>query len=153
MITECSFVLGMPDETPESIKSTLKLAKHYNPDFAHFLLIAPWPYADIYQDLKDFVFEKDYAKYNFVEPVVKPKNMTVEEIHRAVVDCYREYYMDKVKEYDRMKDPFKRDYLLRSMEVMMNNSFLVKHITGMGQIPEEVRKYLAGSRKQKCAGV
>ena len=142
MLTECSFVLGMPDETPESIADTLELAKHYNPDFAHFLLIAPWPYADIYGELKDYVVERDFAKYNFVEPVVKPKNMTMEEISRAVIDCYRQYYMDKIKEYDSMRDEFKRDYLLRSMKVMMENSFLVKHITGMGEIPEEVKKFL-----------
>lgn len=142
MLTECSFVLGMPDDTPEHIEETLALAKHYDPDFAHFLLIAPWPYADIYEELKDFVVEKDYAKYNFVEPVVKPKNMTMEEISRAVIDCYRRYYMDKVRDYDRMQDEFKRDYLLRSMKVMMENSFLVKHITGMGKIPNEVKKYL-----------
>lgn len=142
MITECSFVLGMPDETPETISNTLALAKHYNPDFAHFLLIAPWPYADIYQELKDYVVESDFAKYNFVEPVTKPKHMTKEEIHQAVIDSYRNYYTDKVKEFGEMKDEFKRDYLLRSMQVMMENSFLVKHITGMGEIPEEVKKYL-----------
>lgn len=142
MLTECSLVLGMPDETPETIEETLALAKHYNPDFAHFLMIAPWPYADIYNELKDYVVERDYAKYNFVEPVVKPKNMSMEEISQAVIDCYRRYYMDKVKEYDKIQDEFKRDYLLRSMKVMMENSFLVKHITGMGEIPEEVKKYL-----------
>ncbi len=145
MLTECSFVLGMPDDTPEHIAETLELAKHYNPDFAHFLLIAPWPYADIYPELKDHVVEKDFAKYNFVEPVVKPKNMTMEEISDAVIACYRSYYMDKIKEYDQLEDPFKRDYLLRSMKVMMENSFLVKHLTGMGEIPEDVKKYLRGS--------
>jgi len=142
MLTECSFVLGMPDETQESIARTLDLAKHYNPDFAHFLLIAPWPYADVYEELKDYVVERDFAKYNFVEPVVKPLNMTIAEISRAVIDCYRQYYMEKVREYDSLEDRFKRDYLLRSMKVMMENSFLVKHIMGMGEIPEEVRKYL-----------
>lgn len=145
MITECSFVLGMPDDTPEHIEETLALAKHYNPDFAHFLLIAPWPYADIYKELREHVIELDYSKYNFVEPVVKPKNMTVEEISQAVIGSYRRYYMDKVKEYNKIEDDFKRDYLLRSMQVMMENSFLVKHLTGMGEIPEEVKKFLANN--------
>lgn len=132
----------MPDETPESIADTLELAKHYNPDFAHFLLIAPWPYADIYKELKDFTVEKDYSKYNFIEPVVKPRAMTTEEIHKAVLDCYRGYYMDKFKEYDQILDEFKKDYLFRSMKVMMEKSFLVKYITSMGQIPDEIARYL-----------
>lgn len=142
MLTECSFVLGTPDETPETIANTLDLAKSYNPDFAHFLLIAPWPYADIYEELKDYVIEKDYAKYNFVEPVVKPQNMSVEEISQAVINCYKLYYMDKVKDYNSMQDGFKKDYLFRSMKVMMENSFLAKHIAGVGELPEEIKNYL-----------
>jgi len=148
MITECSFVLGMPDETRESIAGTLELARHYDPDFAHFLLIAPWPYADIYRDLEPYIAEKDFAKYNFVEPVVKPQDMTIEEIRGNLINCYRSYYMNKVKEYDRIEDPFKREYLLRSMKVMMEKSFLVKYIAGMGEIPEEVRKLLEGPERK-----
>src|SRR4030067_2941036 len=64
IISETSFVLGMPDETPESIDSAIKLAKYYNPDLAFFLAIAPWPYSDIYKELAPFVEEFDYSKYN-----------------------------------------------------------------------------------------
>jgi len=142
MITECSFVLGLPGDTPESIAETLELAKHYNPDFAHFLHIAPWPYADMYDELKDNIITYDYADYNFIKPVVKPDNMTEEEIEQALVDCYREFYMDKVKEFDDYEDDFKRDYMWRSMQVMMQNSFLTKYLGGMGDIPDQVKKYL-----------
>ncbi|MDA8234393.1 MAG: cobalamin-dependent protein [Clostridia bacterium] len=143
MLTECSFVLGLPHETPESIRRTLELAKHYDPDFAHFLMIAPWPYADIYPDLKDHIVDWDYSKYNFVEPIVKPITMTKEEIGQAVVDCYREYYMSRVKEYPNIKDEFKRDYLIRSMKMMMENSFLARFIKGLGEIPDEIKKQMA----------
>jgi len=142
MLSECSFVLGMPYETPESIARTLELAKHYDPDFAHFLMIAPWPYADIYPQLKDHIIDWDYSNYNFVEPIVKPIAMTKEEIAQAVVDCYREYYMGKVRQYPGIKDEFKKDYLIRSMKVMMENSFLARFIKGLGEIPEEVKKLM-----------
>ncbi|MFZ3170454.1 MAG: cobalamin-dependent protein [Carboxydocellales bacterium] len=142
ILTECSFVLGMPDETAESIAETLELAKHYDPDFAHFLMIAPWPYADIYPQLQEHIVEWDFAKYNFVEPVVKPKNMTKEQIAQAVIDCYRSYYMEKLKSYAAMTDTFKRDYLIRSLKVMMENSFLKKYIGGLGAIPAEVKKLM-----------
>ena len=52
MVSETSFVLGMPEDTPETIRNTLALAHDYAPDFAHFLLIAPWPYAELYPQLK-----------------------------------------------------------------------------------------------------
>mgnify|MGYP001063583247 CR=1 FL=1 len=144
MITECSFVLGMPDDTWESIQETLELAKYYDPDMPHFLMIAPWPYAQIYPELESFVVDRNYANYNFVEPVVKPRNMTTDELMRAVVHCYRTYYMEKVKTYPDIGADFKRKYMLRSVRVMMNNSFLARHMQGSsGKMPEEIRQALA----------
>jgi len=52
MISETSFVLGFPDETAESIEATFQLARKFNPDFAHFLAITPWPYAELYRDVQ-----------------------------------------------------------------------------------------------------
>ena len=142
MLSECSFVLGMPDETPETIEQTFQLAKHYDPDFAHFLLIAPWPYADVYQELREYIREWDFAKYNFVEPVVEPEQMTRAEVAAAVIDCYRRYYLDKIQDYRLIKDDFKRQYLLNSMQVMTQNSFLTKHLNHLGAMPAAVRELL-----------
>ncbi len=130
IISECSFVLGMPDETRESLAKTLELAKLYGPDFAHFLHIAPWPYADIYDELRSRVKVFDYSKYNFTEPIVEPDRMSMEEISSALIDCYKSYYMDRVPGYSNIADPFKRDYMIRSLRVMMQNSFLKKYMNG-----------------------
>lgn len=64
MIVESSLILGTPSETPESIAETLKLAFEYNSDFMHFLLLAPWPYADMYESLEPYIEVTDYSKYN-----------------------------------------------------------------------------------------
>lgn len=147
IITETSMILGLPDETKESIERTLKLATLYNPDFCHFLAIAPWPYADMYDDLKAYIQVKDYKRYNLIDPIIKPKSMSLEDIDRAIVDCYRRFYMGKLHEL--MKAPktpdgeFKKNYLLVSMKLMMNSSFLVNKIGDLGKMPEEVEKYLA----------
>lgn len=142
IISECSFVLGMPDETRASVAKTLELAKMYGPDFAHFLHIAPWPYADIYEELKSSIQVLDYTKYNFTEPIVKPDQMSMEEISRSLLDCYKSYYMERVKSYLKIADPFKREYMLRSLEVMANNSFLKKYMGGLGPMPQEVEDLL-----------
>jgi anaerobic magnesium-protoporphyrin IX monomethyl ester cyclase len=142
MITETSFVLGFPDETKTSIARTFKLAKLYNPDFAHFLAITPWPYANLYDDVKDYIEVLDYSKYNLIEPIVRPKRMTLEAVDDAIISCYRKFYMGKLNEIISMKDPFKRRYLLNSMRVMMNSSFLTAKMKGLGKLPERVRKVL-----------
>lgn len=143
MVSECSFVMGLPEDTPESLARTFALARYYDPDFPHFLHIAPWPYSDLYRDLEPYIITRDYAKYNFVEPVVKPAAMSEEQIRDAVLDCYRRFYMEKVGKMAAERDPFKRKYLLRSTQVMMENSFLAKHMgSGKGELPDRVRRFL-----------
>lgn len=144
IITETSMILGFPDETEDSIARTLELAMEFNPDFAHFLAIAPWPYADLYKDLEPYIAVKDYRKYNLIDPIIKPRNMTLEQLDKAIVDCYRAFYMQRYAEMMMAEtDEFKKKYMLTSMKLMMSNSFIKKKIgMTMGQMPEEVRKII-----------
>lgn len=141
IISETSLVMGMPDETKASIRRTLELAKHYNPDLAFFLAIAPWPYADIYNELKPHIEDFDYSNYNLVEPIVKPEKMTRNELYKELINCFRSFYMNKLKELDKMT-PFKRRYFIKVMRQIMNNSYLTKEMQVMGGMPKLVQKYL-----------
>jgi len=147
MVTETSFVLGMPEETPETIENTLRLAREYNPDFAHFLLVAPWPYADIYPQLAPFVESKDYEDYNLVTPVARSRAMGREELMNAVVECYRKFYMSKVPVWMGLPSGFKKDYLFTSMKHVLKSSFLRKHMSGLGGMPAEVMSAMTGVLK------
>ncbi|RMG04820.1 MAG: radical SAM protein [Nitrospirae bacterium] len=145
IITETSMILGFPDETWESIEETLRLAIDYNPDFAHFLAIAPWPYADMYEELKSHIAVRDYRKYNLIDPIIKPEAMTIEEIDQAIVECYRAFYMNKYAQMLDEKDEFRKNYMITSMKLMMSNSFIRKKIGNMsGDMPDEVRKIIEG---------
>ncbi|MDO9557275.1 MAG: radical SAM protein [Coriobacteriia bacterium] len=141
IITETSFVLGLPDDTPETIEATFELARHYNPDLAFFLTIAPWPYADIYPDLEPYIVSYDYEDYNLVAPVVKPKAMETDELMRIVINCYRRFYMGKLKRVASMS-PSKRDYFLVTMKLLMENSYLKQFMGGLGKMPTEIDSLL-----------
>ena len=138
MITETSFILGFSHETEDTIKQTLVLSKVYNPDFAHYLALAPWPYADLYKELEPYIVEKDYRKYNLIDPVIKPEHMTIQDIDRAIINCYQSFYMGKFTEIMAMKDDFKKKYLIRSMKLMMSSSFIVNKLGNIGAIPPQV---------------
>ncbi len=144
IITETSMILGFPDETEDSIARTLELVMDFNPDMAHFLAIAPWPYSDIYKELEPYIAVTDYRKYNLIDPIIKPKNMTLEELDRAIVDCYRAFYMNRYAEMMlQEKDEFKKKYMVTAMKLMMSNSFIKKKIGAtMGEMPAEVRKII-----------
>jgi len=137
MISETSMVLGLPTDTPETIKATFDLAVHYNPDLAFFLTIAPWPYADMYDDLKPNIVSYDYEDYNLVAPVVKPDAMEVDELMTMVIDCYRNFYMGKLKQVPFMTKS-KRDYFMITMKLLMENSYLKQYMGGLGGMPSEV---------------
>ena len=143
MIVESSLILGVPDETLETIRETLTLAHEYNADFMHFLLLAPWPYADMYDRLKPYIEEWDYSKYNLVEPVIKPKNMTRDQLMQEVLKCYHGYYMKKLPQWAAMTDnPLKKSIMIRGMKAIMENSFLKEHMKGLGGMPEGVVKLI-----------
>ncbi len=138
MISETSFILGFPDETRESIKRTLRLSKLYNPDFAHYLALAPWPYADMYEELRPYIVTGDYSRYNLIDPVIKPEAMTLKDLDRAIIECYQSFYMSKLTQLMKIQDEFKRRYILSSMKLIMNSSFIVDKLGSFGRIPAQV---------------
>ncbi len=143
MIVESSLILGTPDETPASVRKTLRLAREYDADFMHFLFLTPWPYADMYQDLEPFVEVFDYSKYNLVEPVIKPAAMTRDQLFQEVLGCYKSYYMRKLPQWASMTgNDLKKSVLIRGMKAILENSFLKDHMRGLGGMPEKMVKIL-----------
>ncbi|MCX6903992.1 MAG: radical SAM protein [Verrucomicrobia bacterium] len=131
MISETSFVMGMPDETAAEMKRTIELAKFFDPDMAFFLAITPWPYADLYQDVKDHIVTHDYRKYNLVEPVIKPVAMTVDEVRALLFQGFREFYLNKMKQLPIMP-AWKQQFMKSLMTLLMEHSYLKEQMAGMG---------------------
>jgi hypothetical protein len=139
IISETSFVLGMPDDTVEGMRKTVELAKFYNPDLAFFLAIAPWPYSEIYPSLREHVAIFDYSKYNLVEPVIKPKGMTLEEVTKELGMAARDFYMHKMNTLDAMS-PRKREFMIKVVHIIATSSYLAK--TMKGTMPQDIRQML-----------
>jgi len=123
IITECSFILGNLDENRESIADTLDKAMDFNPDLAHFLLAMPWPYTEFYEQVKEHIVESDYSYYHLVHPVIKPLSMTVDELWQELINCFRVFYTNKYKQYLNEPPGFKREYMLKSMDIMVREFF------------------------------
>jgi anaerobic magnesium-protoporphyrin IX monomethyl ester cyclase len=142
MVSETSFVLGFPDETPEKIKRTLELAKTYDPDNAHFLAITPWPYADLWREMEPYVATRDYRKYNLIDPVIRPKAMSLDDVDNAIVDCYRSFYTSKAVSVFTDRNSERREYMLRAMKLIMASSFVRKKMAKGKGMPPEIRSLL-----------
>ncbi len=144
MLSETSFVLGFPEETEQSVKRTLEIARHFDPDMAHFLAITPWPYSDLYHEVRDRIAVTDYASYNLIEPIIEPHAMSLREIDEAIIRCYRDFYMAKMTSFRNFPDAFRRDYMLKSMKLIMKSSFIVEKL-GRLCMPAAMSKIIAAA--------
>ena len=112
ILAEVQFIMGLPNETPETIEETYRMARDWKADMTNWNMFTPWPFAELFQDLEDKVEIRDYSHYNFVTPIIKPDNMSREDVLKGVLHNYARFYSWKFLEYWFEKDSFKRRYLL-----------------------------------------
>ena len=112
ILAEVQFIMGLPNETPETINESYRMARDWKADMTNWNMYTPWPLSELFQDLADKVEIRDYSHYNFVTPIIKPDNMTREEVLKGVLRNYARFYSWKFLEYWFEKDRFKRRYLL-----------------------------------------
>jgi len=153
IVSEASFMLGFPEETPASVKETMQLVQKLAPDIANFLTYTPWPYSEGYQQLKPLLRSENYADYNMVDPVLEPHGMSLLQVEVAQADCYRRFYMSKVIDFMMMKATFRRDYLMRITKLFMGSSYVMKklRVGMMGMIPAKLEERRRG-KAEKDAG-
>ncbi|MDH4322486.1 MAG: B12-binding domain-containing radical SAM protein [Desulfobulbaceae bacterium] len=151
IVSETSFVLGMPHDTPESIAKIVELAIHYNPDMAFFLAIAPWPYADLYPALKKYVATKDYRKYNLVEPVLKPEAMSLQELERELGMAARTFFMHKFQNLAKLS-PWKQEFMTEVFRLLVNNSYLAQQMRAMAAHGESMPAAIRDALREPTAG-
>jgi anaerobic magnesium-protoporphyrin IX monomethyl ester cyclase len=113
MVAEAQFIMGLENETPETIEETYRLAQDWKPDMANWNMYTPWPFAELFEELGDKVEVRDYAKYNFVTPIIQPDQMTREQVLKGVLKNYARFYVRKsFLEYPWIRDKFKRKYMM-----------------------------------------
>jgi anaerobic magnesium-protoporphyrin IX monomethyl ester cyclase len=148
-------MIGFPNETQDSIKNTISEAIRLNPDIAVFPVITPMPFTPLWDEMHDRIRVWDYSKYNLVEPIIEPLDMTLEEVSLALGRCYMSFYGAKMKEIMSLPDGFKKRYMLSAMKQMMNDygehfDFLGLGVARMAQVmglgvPKEMAEAMKGT--------
>jgi anaerobic magnesium-protoporphyrin IX monomethyl ester cyclase len=124
MVAEAQFIIGLENETKESIEDTYRWALDWNADMVNWNMYTPWPFSDLFADLGDKVEVRDYAKYNFVTPIMKPDAMSRSEVLNGVMNNYKRFYMRKsFLSYPWIRDRFKRKYMLGCLKAFLKSSF------------------------------
>ncbi|PXW72772.1 anaerobic Mg-protoporphyrin IX monomethyl ester oxidative cyclase [Loktanella sp. PT4BL] len=124
ILVEAQFIVGLDNETPETLNETYKMAWDWQPDLANWAMYTPWPFTPLFQELKDQVEVFDFSRYNFVTPIMKPAAMTRGELLDGVMNNYRRFYMKKALfHYPWRGTGFRRRYLLGCLKAFMKAGF------------------------------
>ena len=120
IFTEAQFIVGLDNETAETLEETYRMAWDWQPDLANWSMYTPWPFTPLFQEIKDQVEIFDFSKYNFVTPIMKPAAMTRGELLDGVMKNYRRFYMKKALfHYPWRGTGFRRRYLLGCLKAFL----------------------------------
>ena len=124
IVTEAQFIVGLENETAETLEETYQMARDWNPDMANWAMYTPWPFSDLFQELGDKVEVFDFEKYNFVTPIMKPDAMDRAELLDRVMNNYRRFFMNKsFFQYPWEGDKFRRKYLMGCLKAFLKSGF------------------------------
>ncbi|WP_431299484.1 magnesium-protoporphyrin IX monomethyl ester anaerobic oxidative cyclase [Tabrizicola sp. BL-A-41-H6] len=120
IFVEAQFIVGLDNETKETLEETFQMAWDWQPDLANWAMYTPWPFTPLFQEIKDQVEVFDFSKYNFVTPIMKPAALTRGELLDGVMKNYRRFYMRKALfHYPWRGTGFRRRYLLGCLKAFL----------------------------------
>ena len=124
IFVEAQFIVGLDNETEETLEETYRMAWEWQPDLANWAMYTPWPFTPLFQEIRDQVEVFDFSKYNFVTPIMKPKALTRGELLNGVMKNYRRFYMQKALfHYPWRGTGFRRRYLLGCLKAFLKAGF------------------------------
>ena len=124
IVTEAQFIVGLENETAETLEETYRMAMDWQPDMANWAMYTPWPFSDLFKELGDKVEVFDFEKYNFVTPIMKPDAMDRTELLDRVMSNYRRFFMHKTFfVYPWTRDKTRRRYLMGCLKAFLKSGF------------------------------
>lgn len=90
-----SCVIGMPEDTKETMKRTIKFVHDLKPNYALFSLATPYPGTRFYNETfkKNLISIKDWSKFTLIDPVLKTVDCTQEELRSIQKKAFLKFYL------------------------------------------------------------
>ncbi|MGF1561243.1 MAG: magnesium-protoporphyrin IX monomethyl ester anaerobic oxidative cyclase [Geminicoccaceae bacterium] len=124
IVAEAQFIVGLENETKETLEETYRMAMDWKPDMANLAMYTPCPFTDLFQELGDKVEIYDFSKYNFVTPIIKPDAMDRATLLDRTMANYRRFYMYKAFfEYPWHWNREKRRYMIGCLRAFAKAGF------------------------------
>jgi radical SAM superfamily enzyme YgiQ (UPF0313 family) len=88
--TVATFILGIPGETVDDIRKTIRFAKTLKPDYAQFTFCTPYPGTELYTFAKanNLLLSEDWSQYTTMKPVLKVPGISETELKSLFKKAY-----------------------------------------------------------------
>lgn len=89
------FVLGLPGETKQTIKKTIKFAKEIDPDYVQFYCAIPFPGTPLYDlaEKNQWLRTKNWEDFEINRAIIETPLLSRKELERARTWAYLTFYL------------------------------------------------------------
>ena len=92
MEVQAFYIIGLIDDTEDSINKTIKYSHKINSFTAQFCVLTPYPGTNTFNELNDKLLTKDFSLYTEYNPVVKIEGVRPERLRQLLNKAYNSYY-------------------------------------------------------------
>ena len=88
-------ILGLPNETKETVWETIKFVERLNPDDVGYYIATPYPGTPMYDSMKEKGWLKvtDFNKYDTATPIFEIPTMTMQELREIREEAFHRFYL------------------------------------------------------------
>ncbi len=117
IISIAQILVGLPEETPETLEKTASLIKEFNPDLLHFFYATPFPWTPFGEAMKDKIVEKNFAKWDYRHPVIMPEKMSIEEMIGICKNIKLEFNFNpaRIRDILKIEDEYRQTFLVNCL--------------------------------------
>ena len=94
MIIQGGIIFGFDEDTPDIFNLTLEKMHEFDIDIVEINILTPYPGTPLYDrfEREGRIITKDWSRYNQVDVVYKPKNMTEKELFEGTRKVAKAFY-------------------------------------------------------------
>ncbi len=105
--TTASYVLGEMRETEEMIRATVQEAIRLQTASAQFSLLTPYPGTDLFEQIRDRIFEGDWSKFDCMHPTFALDHLSSEGLSQLLRFSYRSFYLRPSRVFASLLSPLR----------------------------------------------
>ena len=88
-----NYTLGLPNDTVEGIRDTIRYAKKLNTFAIQFTVTTPYPGTQFYRNVKHLIHERNWERFNGWTSVFRHPNIADGDLHRLREFAYVSYHL------------------------------------------------------------